>query len=321
MNTTTPISYKEMLTAMGERLNERKPLLLKRVLLMQWPFLLLIPFIYIFQEREYYKTLSTENAFLYGGIFVGYLLLAAIYSVIVSFTFEIEKQIWIDSYFDNRDLDQSQSWRIARALFWPAFVFRLKISLRYYFLPIGTALIAIAALCYGTFTMTNDVTVQSNLTIAVSITGLVVFIGLALYGYYIKTKLRYTWFIFLDRFGNNQTHAALIEEMKKLNAISASDTFKKSLMASLGTDTVKGLVSMTVSGFAGALSSSGEIGKALGGAIQIYGQEANRQMTDFANQAAQYVLYRFARKEAHGTEQEVNEALYRLATRDGISRS
>ena len=56
----------------------------------------------------------------------------------------------------------------------------------------------------------------------------------------------------------------------------------------------------------------GEAGKLLGGITEIYGKELARQATDFGNISAQYILYRFARKELYGEEQVVNDSIYLL---------
>ena len=103
-----------------------------------------------------------------------------------------------------------------------------------------------------------------------------------------------------------------MDDMYKLNEVSKSDTFKKSLVANLGTDTVKGVAQLAVQGISHGLSLLGNTGQLLGNLVQVYGQEAARQVTDLANVSAQYILYRFARKAVYGEEQTINEGEYSL---------
>jgi hypothetical protein len=180
-------------------------------------------------------------------------------------------------------------------------------------MPIGAVVIVAALLVYAAtliFTSSDD----RILVILFSMAGfLLSLIALAVYSYYIKIKLRYTWFLFMDMYGTAYSYDALVAEMNKLNDISKSDTFKKSLVANLGTDSVKVLTQSAVSMISRGMSYfGGEAGRVLGAITQIYAQEATRQITDLANIAAQYILYRFARKELRGEEQAVNETLYQL---------
>jgi hypothetical protein len=101
-------------------------------------------------------------------------------------------------------------------------------------------------------------------------------------------------------------------EMNKLNAISKTETFKKSLVANLGTDSLKGLTNVVVGTLAFSISRLGGVGEAIGSLTKVYGAELARQTADLGNITAQYLIYKFARKELYGKDQVVNEALYRL---------
>ncbi|MES2470876.1 MAG: hypothetical protein V4526_01430 [Patescibacteria group bacterium] len=310
---TLPPTYKEMLEEIGRQLKERKKSILKRSLLISWPFILLIAASYLFEGAVNFKAFTSEQMVWAIGGLIAYVVLAIIYSGIVRFIFEIEKQIWIDSYFDKKNLDLKQSWMLAKKLFWSAFKFRLQIALRYYVLPIGLTLLVIAGGVVAFFTSSPTGDMQSYFVMAIPVVVIVIIVSLFFYGYYLKTKLRYTWFVFLDKYGSEYTYHSIMDEVDELNQISKSETFKKSLLVNLGTDSVRGVANMAVGiigmGFA---QLGGAAGRAVGGVIRMYGQEVARQATDLGNIAAQYILYRFARKERFGEEQVVNENLYTI---------
>lgn len=313
MNTPVTISptYKQMLEEVGKQLSSRKSSLLKRTLLIVWPYIILFVAGYVFNELYDFNSLSMDKKLQWGGVGFALLLCSIVYSTIVSFIFQIEKQIWIDSYFDQRNLTLDQSWNIAKKLFWPAFKFRIHIAWRYYLVPIGAVVLGLFLLIYVlAFMSTSD----SYALVAMYAFPLVIvfLIGLWGYSYYLRIKLRYTWFLFLDHYGSMYSFKTLVEDMKKLNAISKSDTFKKSLIATIGTDSVAGLAQVAIGSVAYGMSHFGDVGKVLGSVTRIYGNEAARQAADLGNIAAHYILYRFARKELYGQEQTVNEEIYKL---------
>ena len=311
--TSLPPVYKEIFEEIGRQLSLRKSALMKRILLITWPYLLLVIVLYIFNEISDFESLPQEQTSLYLKIAIIYLVISGIYSLIIRFIFKIEKQIWIDSFFDRKNLDSSQSWRIARKLFWPALMFRIKLWLRYFSIPIAI-IIALFGLAMQfivpLFNSSDDylVMLSSSLTLFA-----VCVIGLVVYGYYIETKLRYSWFIFLDKWGTNHSYKTMLEDLRKLNEVSKSDTFKKSLILNIGADSINSIAQLTIESISFGLSQFGDTGKMVGSLVKIYAQEASRQATDLGNISAQYMLYRFAHKEATGTEQEVNENIYNLA--------
>lgn len=309
---TVPPTYKQLLEEMGKQLSQRKSALLKRVLLITWPFILLIVAIYALEEIYDFKNFSDEQAFWAMSSFVVYLFLALVYSAIVKFIFEIEKRIWIDSYFDHKNLSLSQSWRIAKKLFWKAFVFRFKVYLQYYLIPIITTIALSVAVIYISTLLFPTTEGQINIIIASFFVLILFFIMLWIYSYYLKIKLRYAWFIFLDKFGPTYSYKSIIDEMDILNKISKSETFKKSLILNIGTDSINILALSTIGIISHGMSNFGNTGRMFGSILRIYGEEASRQAADLGNISAHYILYRFARKEAHGNEQEVNDYLYSL---------
>jgi hypothetical protein len=311
--TTTAPSYTQMLEEVGKQLKERKSALFKRTLLITWPFILLVVIGYLFDNFYDINSLNSIQQYwvLGGGIFL--VACSVIYSLIVGFIFEIEKQIWIDSYFDQKNLALSQSWSIAKKLFVPALKFRLYIIWKFYIVPIFSSLVLLALLIYAATIVSRDAQTDSYLFAGSMIAILLFLVGIFIYGYYIKIKLRYTWFLFLDTYGNNYPYQNLFDEMERLNAVSKSESFKKSLIANLGADSVKAITQIAIGTITKGMSQfGGKAGEAFGAVVNVYGQEIARQATNLGNIAAQYILYRFARKELHGQEQSVNDKIYTL---------
>jgi hypothetical protein len=307
-NPTLPPTYHQLLQEMGRQIGQRKSALMKRVLLITWPYLLLVVVGYISKNTFNLKALAPDAQVEIVTVIAVYFVLALAYTMVISFIFQIEKQIWVDSFFDQKPLSLQQSWRIARKLFWPAFNFRVKLWFHYFGIPFIIVLAAIVAFFW--VLITGAFGDQLVMIWLVGFFG--VMVGIVFYKYFLRIKLRYSWFIFLDKFGNTDSYDVMINEMNTLNQISKSETFKKSLIANLGTDSINSLVQMAVGTISMGFAQFGEVGKAVGQVLNIYGKEMSRQTTDLANISAQYILYRFARKEAFGQEQEVNNTLYNL---------
>jgi len=306
-----PPTYKAMLEEMGNQLRSRKTLLLKRTLLISWPYLLLIVAFFVLDSQDglgFNSFITEENIFMWLLAGAGVVFLSVVYSVIVGFIFEIEKRIWVDAHFDNKHLEPKDSWRIAKKLFVPAFVMRFKIAFRYYVLPVIGFVAVVGIIVVGLAQMG----LGQAAVVATVLSPFLAIIGIIIFSYYIRTKLRYVWFIFLDKYGTEYTHHQLIEEMNKLNTVSKSETFKKSLIANLGTDSVNLLANVAIGTISHGMSMFGKGGKLLGNLTQAYGQALSRQAADLGNIAGQYLIYRFALKEVYGKEQVVNEELYRL---------
>lgn len=307
---TLPPSYQDIVSGIGAQLKERKSLLMWRVLLVSWPMILLVAGIYLGKELGIDLESIPHPDILYYGVGVAvYAFFALVYGAIMNFVFEIEKRIWIDSYFDGKKLSSKQSWKMAIRLFWPAAMFRIRLIFSYYIIPFFgfTAAIVLAVwIC-------SRIMPEEQIFIAILVGVVLLIVGLVVYGYYMRTRLRYAWFVFLDKFGNAYSYRAVISEMNDLNNIAKSETFKKSLVASIGTDSINSLANMVIGGLSLGIAQLGGVGRVIGAATRVYGQELSRQATDLANIVAQYILYRFARKELYGAEQSVNDALYATA--------
>lgn len=149
-------NYGQLLEEMGRQLNKRKLLLAKRIFLVVWPYLLLVVAGYIFNHYYDIEAIMSANSLLFFVSFGLYLLFAGIYSMIIRFILKIEKQIWVDSYFDNKNLEPKDSWRIATRLFWPGLKLRLSLLLHYFFIPILLSLLVFVGVIYVMFQSIND---------------------------------------------------------------------------------------------------------------------------------------------------------------------
>jgi hypothetical protein len=204
-------------------------------------------------------------------------------------------------------------------MFWKAVLFRLNIFLRYYLWPILVVLAVIAAQIMFTVNVYEPAIAQKFVLWSIGIIG-AIFIGLIVYSYYITVKLRYTWFIFIDTYTNADLNmGAILKQMKELNTVMKSESFKKALVLEFGTDSVAAVTSLAVSVIsegiskgASLLGGSGALGEMLGGLTKTYGQELAKQAASYGNIVAMYMLYRSARKVAYGQEQSVNEFVYSL---------
>lgn len=305
--------YDEILKEIGKQLKERRGLLLRRVLLIVWPYIFIAIASFIAKHFYEVNSFSEETQFQLLLLWIICLLSSVVYSIIMGFVFNIEKRIWIDSYFDGRPLTPAESQRISWKLAWPVFKLRFTLALLYYWVPIVMVIVAIFV---GFFIYGISIGEAHNMAMSLMYTALaslfVIPIGVFVYQYWVRTKLRYAWFIFLDHYGHDYSFGLLKNEIKKLNDISKTDMFIKSLTVSVGADSLAAVSGMAVRGIGAGFGTLGDAGKLIGGVTRIYGEELARQVADLGNIAGQYILYRFSRKQLYGDEQKVNEVLYRL---------
>ena len=105
---------------------------------------------------------------------------------------------------------------------------------------------------------------------------------------------------------------ALSEFRKSVRRKEYADSFKKALILNLGTDSANVIAQVAVVTISFGVSQLGKAGEVVGSVVNVVGKEAVNQATSFANIAAMYILYRFARKEMHGQEQSINENIYKI---------
>lgn len=234
------------------------------------------------------------------GIIGFFLLFAAVYYPITAWIFSLERLIWIKSYFDKENLSPAESWRRAKKIAWPGFIFMSKIFLRFYSLPI---LIFLGAIVVSLITM-----LKFNADVGVLMFWFsIVIIGMltAFYVYYIRIKkLRFIWFVFLD-FGQGQNFSfrRLIEINQHLNQIYKGKMFKRALVINFGIDSTEAVIQNMVNSIEDALAgvavnilppsvSVPLVGVEKG--LQAYTEELISQSAELSRSIAMYILYQYA---------------------------
>lgn len=301
-NSITTTKYGAILQEIGRQMSRRKRDLFKRILLISWPLMILGGFLYVTNENGWLNLQlqsATVQTWVIGGVILGLLVL---YYIFVSFIVSIEKRLWIDSAFDNKFIESSDSWRIAWKLSPPVIGFCSQILLRYIFPPV----IIFGTLFASFFMFGMSVKVFEILFISLVVAAFIFF-------YLLKIRLRFAAFLFLDMYDPAKySHLALFAEMKKLNEMSGSDGFKKALILNLGTDTVRIITSYVLDIIMGGMDSLGKAGGFAGAMIRPLAEESRRQIISFANLVAIYILYREARALMYNEPQKMNNYIYSL---------
>lgn len=305
---STP-SYSALYESIKNHLNRYSSALAKRVLLIVWPGLLYITVYSFLNEFEISEESFLFRIMLYIGIF--FLPFALVYIFALTHLFSFEKVLWIDSYHDKARLGLKGSFRVAKKLFWASFVFRLYLFFRYYFFPLAAFLfLAIVAIIIPG--ENENYRYNPFLWIAGAI-----FLGpiiLYIYFYYLKIKLRYVWFLYLDLYGNQGFfYRNIFSEMRLLNAVGKSEIFQKSLVVSLGADVVQSVVGFSLGAmFHGMMGGSGRAGRVIAGTVSAYANEVTAQASSLAKLAANYILYLYSREQLYGESSIRNEKVYCL---------
>jgi len=304
--------YQYILFIIKDQIPKRSKLIAKRTAIITWPALIYIGIFSFLQglNEATLRLLMIATPFI------------LVYVLLFSHLFSIEQTIWIDSYFDGKDLEPSISLKIARKLFWKTLSIRMVLFIRYYLLPTTLLILALAYFCYLVF-QPNSLAViipdvlkarSENPNLAILLIYFTVIAILSwVYIYYISIKLRYVWFIVLDNYGNPyfSTHE-LLTTMRQLNNISKSDSFKKSLLIHIGADTVKAVADNVIWAGLSAINKMGKSGKIFSGVSGGYATEVTNQISSYSKKIGDYILYRSAHLVMTGSTQQVNEHVYRL---------
>jgi hypothetical protein len=301
------------------RLNERKYLLLQRALLAIWPALLTILLAYAFwgsavdnEENGLELIFASVAARPMEGWIVGGMLLASIvYGVIINAALSIERIIWVDSYFDGKNLSPQESFRVARRLLPSAVRFWIWSWFRFWLLPLAAfaGSLALAVLVgSGAFGGRADAVLWGLGT------GLAGIVGFIVWSFYLSIRLRNLWFLFLDHHDGERVETEkMVEEMDRINHETKTKEFLKYVASVAGVDTVTGLTKMVLSLGSQVSGASKFLDRTLAGqGVKMYGQALAAQAQSFARAIAAYVFYRAARTRL-GLGQAVNEKVYALA--------
>ncbi len=302
-------SYGQIAQEVKNHLKSRSALIFKRSILLSWPALILIGvFSFVGNVR------SIMEFFVAYPLLMVLILILIVAAVIYTFAFAhilgMEKYVWIDSHFDKIDLSPDESFSIAKRIFWKSFKLKMYLFFRYYFLPLALYFLVFFLGIYlpSEFDMTYNP--YWFILMIVVVCPILVYI----FYYYLKIKLRYFWFIFFDNFGNaNFSADKIIEEIKRLNNINKSESFKKSIVSSLGIDFSKDMA-LHSSGFvlSGIFGKAGQVGKALENVGGAYASETASQFASYAKIVANRILYEVAIKELYCVDRIVNKELYSI---------
>jgi hypothetical protein len=129
-------SWNEIFKEIGIQLRQRSGLLTKRVLFISAPALLFFLIIRIVLRMPNISSwlrssdISTQIEGVYFGTFI--IIILAITTMIAMAISKVEQTIWLDSYFDGKNLLPQESLHIAKKLFFAWSRLQRKLFIRYY---------------------------------------------------------------------------------------------------------------------------------------------------------------------------------------------
>lgn len=297
------------------RLNERKYLLLQRALLAVWPGLATLAVAYAFwgsalanEESGGELIWASIQARPMEGWIVGALLVASmVYGALANAVLAIERIIWVDSYFDGKNLSPAESLRVARRLFPSAVRLWVWSFFRYWLAPLAFLVLAPAGLIFAGYAG-----VFEGVFVAIAVLG--AFVAFAVWSYLVTLRTRNLWFLFLDHHdGERADTAAIPAELDRINRETKTKEFLKYIGSTVGVDSLAGLVKLIASLGAQASGASRVLDRTvLGQGVKMYGQALAAQAQSFARVIAAYVFYRAACQRL-SLGQKVNERVYALA--------
>lgn len=293
-------NYREILQEIGRQLKNRKKVLIKRILTILWPIFVIIFLLYFMKDLA--RLFGGANFFY---IFILWLVFSVIYIVIIRIIFHTEKIIWVNSYFDGKNIESRTSWHIAKKLFWPSAWLWIQLFIRFLLLPL--------LIIFILYSLEENILslISKNLAGIIYFTGSLII--LVYVYYYVRIKLRYIWFLFIDLYGaDGFSYKRLFQEMKKLNAVNKQESFKKTLVVYFGSDLFNVIVRSISRNIGEGLGVFGGGGKLVGGLVEVVGKETSRQVTSLARITSNCILYRFARDYLYNEPQKINEYIYSL---------
>jgi hypothetical protein len=324
-------TWTEIFQNIGVQLHKRSGLLTKRVLkasaLGLVAFFVIDLFVRLMNVGHFEKFFIGEfietfiSIYIYGTIA---LIIVIIITIILMTIVEIEQFIWLDSYFDGKNLTPQESWKIAKKLYWGWSYFQFEIFCRYYLWIILAAIIFVPSWFYifGLSGFTNSQFLIAIFSPVFFIGGS---IGLILWQRYMKVKLSFAPFLFLDRYKRgtilfSQFWHDFFRELKELNEINKDGSFKKNVLLEIGADIAvtieQYIIGQIHQGFSIATEILPPVPRTVLGTVGDTTAAAAREVAYrvimFGKLAGRQVLYNFAFKTLHGQKREVNEYIYSL---------
>lgn len=303
--------YQEIVNQVLAELNKRKGILFKRVVLTVIPFLIGVIVLYMSSyipssgDGETVDIASPQTiAMIVGGVFL--LIIGPIWAAITGRIFRTERIIWIDSFFDKVELDTTQSWAIAKKLFWPSVWLELAIFFRYYFIVIAVCIVLVVG---GVVLSTQlDTEVRGWVILG---TIFIPLIAAIIYTYLLNIRLRYIWFVFIDLYGTPEfSHAAIYARMNELNKRLNQEDFKKLITTTIGLDVVGAGANFALDGATSLMSKFGGPGKLIASITSIIGGSMIAVSKDYAKQVSYYMFYKLARQSLYGANDKGSTSLY-----------
>ena len=309
--TPTSPSWSEIFREIGIQMNRRSGLLTKHVLWISAPALIFFLIIRLIgsipSTSSWLRGLDVSAQVEIVYLWTASIIVLAISTIITMALSTIEQTIWLDSYFDGKNLTPQESWKIAKKLYFPLGYLQRKLFYRYY-IWIILSILAVFVIGIYVFVVSDfGRMLPENITmIAWSSYIIISGIALVVWTRYLKIKLSYAPFLFLDRYAGKTRSdfwKDFFIELDKLNEVSKGESFKKNVMLELGADAAMSLVEYIALKMAGM----GAPNVAL-----LAGKEVGYRIIYFAKMTGRYVLYRFAFKTVHGNTHYVNEYVYNL---------
>jgi hypothetical protein len=311
-------TYTEIIKKMAQFLKDKKWSLFKRTLLIVWPFFIFFFYFPVFELLHKGEEVTSESPSFF--MFIGGILLlggfATLYAYLMRQVFFIEKVIWIDSFFDQKEISDAESFRIARKLFIPVIKMKVLLFLNYYLIGFifyfGVLAGIISAIPYVGEGLLGETTAVA--LIAQLLLGPVL---VWIYYYYLDIKLRYFWMIYLDRYGSDDFSYKNIKlEMFRLNEISKSASYKKIIIMNFGIASVSAITKGIIESLTSFLEGLGSFGIAAGNSLDMFIEEYFNQAASMGKTFTKYVLYKHARAVLYDEEQIVNTSLYSIGEKD-----
>lgn len=326
-------SWNEIFQEIGKQLHVRSGLLTKRVLLTSAPALIILFIIQLFaqlsktsswfsQPNDAFDQLSIQVIF-WGTLSV---IIVLFITVILMSILKIEQIIWLNSYFDGKKLTPQESWRIARKLYWAWSYLQFKLFYRYYLWVVLSAV--------GSFVLWSYCFIFSDFAKFFS-SGLVGFlsavfiiiigIGLVVWNRFLKIRLSYVPFLFLDRYQPEKAYSPkfwneFFNESRELINVSKGESFKKNVMMEIGGDVALTFVNHIAGQIqTGFVLTSRVLPPVAGAVLEAVGTTASRAAGEvayrviyFAKLTGHSLLYHYAFKNIHGKDSVINEYIYSL---------
>ena len=305
-------NYGEFIKQIKEVLRLNFKTLSVRVFFITWPIILLSMVLSIAKESKSF----IDFLLLYKSYVFTFVMFCIVYVFVAKHLFFIEKLIWTDSYFHKLKISYEQSFKIAKKMFWKSLKIKFILFFRYYFIFVVPYLIAfyfsikkihLLYLKYDDFNM--DIYYYSIVLFTI-----VIPLILVIYIVYMRIKLRYFWFLFIDNYSRSDfSYKMIIEKMNELNKAKKKETFKKALVMHLGIDFFQNFIDLSTYLFLGkafSLFKSNNINW-LESAVTTYAKEVNQEIFHLSKSVANYVLYDFSKKYLNQKDLESNN-IYNL---------